>query len=78
MTAAAEAGATVLNYAEVVALRPVGGIVRGAELRDRLSGDSVSVEARAVVNATGPWLDELRRLEEPGVSRTASSRRAST
>ncbi len=39
----------------------------GAELRDRLSGETVSVEARAVVNATGPWLDELRRLEEPGV-----------
>ena len=67
VTAAAEAGATVLNYAEVVGLRKVDGVVLGAELRDRLSGDSVSVEARAVVNATGPWLDELRRLEEPGV-----------
>ena len=68
VTAAAEAGATVLNYAEVVGLRHGRRqVVRGAELRDRLSGDSVSVEARAVVNATGPWLDELRRLEDPGV-----------
>ena len=40
----------------------------GAELRDRLSGETFTVEARAVVNATGPWLDVLRRLEEPGVA----------
>ena len=67
VTAAAEAGATVLNYAEVVDLRMVDGVVRGRELHDRLSGETISVEARAVVNATGPWLDALRRLEEPGV-----------
>ena len=67
VTAAAEAGATVLNYAEVVELRMVDGVVRGAELLDRISGETISVEARAVVNATGPWLDTLRRLEEPGV-----------
>ena len=42
--------------------------MRGAEVRDRLSGDAVSVEARAVVNATGPWLETMRRLEEPGVA----------
>lgn len=68
VTAASEAGATVLNFAEVIDLRIVAGSVKGAEVRDRLSGETVSVEARAVVNATGPWLDTLRRLEDPGVS----------
>jgi glycerol-3-phosphate dehydrogenase len=68
VTAAAEAGATVMNFAEVVDLRLAGGLVRGAELRDRLSGDAFSIEARAVVNATGPWLETMRRLEEPGVA----------
>ncbi len=68
VTAASEAGATVLNFAEVVDLRIVGGTVRGAEARDRISGDVVSIEARAVVNATGPWLETLRRLEDPGVA----------
>ena len=67
VTAAAEAGATVLNYAEVVSLRTVAGQVRGAEVHDRLSGEIVAVEARAVVNATGPWLDTVRRLEDPTV-----------
>jgi len=68
VTAAAEAGATVLNFAEVADLRLVGGKVRGAELRDRVSGDAFSIEARSVVNATGPWLETIRRLEEPGVA----------
>jgi glycerol-3-phosphate dehydrogenase len=67
VTAASEAGATVLNFAEVVELRLVAGRVKGAEVRDRLTCETVSVEARAVVNATGPWLDTLRRLEDPGV-----------
>lgn len=65
VTAASEAGATVLNFAEVVDLRTVAGRARGAEVRDRLDGEMVNVEARAVVNATGPWLDTLRRLEDP-------------
>ena len=63
--AAAAAGAVVANYAEVVALRQVGGRVRGAELRDRRSGETFSVDARAVVNATGPWIDSIRALEDP-------------
>ncbi len=68
VTAAAEAGATVLNYAEAVELRSVAGRVAGADVRDRSSGETVSVDAKTVVNATGPWLETLRRLEEPGVA----------
>jgi glycerol-3-phosphate dehydrogenase len=37
-------------------------------VHDRLSGEILAVSARAVVNATGPWLDVLRRLEEPGLA----------
>ncbi len=62
--AAAEAGATVLSRAEVVALRSTGDRVSGAEIR--VDGEVVTVGARAVVNATGPWVDHLRRLEHPG------------
>lgn len=63
--AAAEAGAAVANYAEVVAFRHESGRVRGAEVRDRLSGETFSVSARTVVNATGPWTDRVRSLEDP-------------
>lgn len=62
---AEDLGATWLNYVEVEALRLSGGRVAGAELRDRLGGDSISLAARVVVNATGPWLDSIRALEDP-------------
>jgi glycerol-3-phosphate dehydrogenase len=62
--AAAEAGATVANYVEARALRITGGRVGGAEVVDALGGGSLSVTARAVVNATGPWIDHIRRLED--------------
>ena len=66
--AAADAGATVVNYAEVVELRSERGRIAGAEVRDELDGSVVSVAARAVVNATGPWVDRVRKLEEPGAA----------
>jgi glycerol-3-phosphate dehydrogenase len=62
--AAAELGATVLNYAEVVELR--GG--EGAEVF--VDGRSVAMSAKAVVNATGPWVDHVRRLEDPAAQRS--------
>jgi glycerol-3-phosphate dehydrogenase len=63
--AAAEAGAVLLNHAEVVGLRRQNGQVRGVDLRDRVDGAEFGVDATVVVNATGPWLDHLRRLEDP-------------
>jgi glycerol-3-phosphate dehydrogenase len=60
--AAERAGACVLNGAEVVALRTTRGRVVGAEVR--VDGRDVAVDARGVVNATGPWVDHLRRLED--------------
>jgi glycerol-3-phosphate dehydrogenase len=64
--AAADAGAVVLNGAEVVELRLTSGRVTGAEVRVD-GGRTVTVEARAVVNAAGPWVDRVRRLEDPAV-----------
>jgi glycerol-3-phosphate dehydrogenase len=66
--AAEDAGATVLNYAEVTELRIANGRLGGAEVRNRFAGESVTVRARVVVNATGPWVDRLRRLEDPGAA----------
>jgi glycerol-3-phosphate dehydrogenase len=60
--AAAEAGATVLNYAEVVAVRGVEGAEVAAD------GQTITVSARATVNAAGPWVDQVRRLDDPGAA----------
>ena len=62
--AAAAAGATVLNYAEVLELR-------GREGADVwIDGRVVSVRAKAIINATGPWVDQVRRLEDPSAKRS--------
>ncbi len=63
--AAAESGAVVVNGAEVVALRITGGRATGAGVR--VDGQDISVSSRAVVNSAGPWVDHVRRLEDPGV-----------
>jgi glycerol-3-phosphate dehydrogenase len=55
---AADRGAVLLNYAEVTAIRPDGAEVV-------VDGQTLSVTARKVVNATGPWIDRVRRLEDP-------------
>ena len=53
---AADAGAVVLNYAEVVALR-------GREGADvQADGRTIAVRADRIVNAGGPWVDRVRRL----------------
>ena len=69
--AAADAGATVLNHAEVVDLRRSRGRIDGAGVRDRFTHEVVAVRARTVVNATGPWVDRVRRLEDPRAAPTA-------
>ncbi|KUJ67214.1 glycerol-3-phosphate dehydrogenase [Streptomyces albus subsp. albus] len=66
--AAVEVGATVLNHAEVTGLRFTNGRVTGAELRDRLDGAEFGVNARLVLNATGPWVDHLRKMEDPNAA----------
>ena len=62
---AAELGATLANYAPVVALEKRHGAVSGAIVRDAESGRELTVRARVVVNATGVFADEVRRLDEP-------------
>ncbi len=66
--AAVESGAVALNHAEVTGLRFAGGRVTGAELRDRVDGTEFGVGARLVLNATGPWVDHVRAMEDPGAA----------
>ncbi len=64
---AREHGAVVANHVAAVGLLKRDGRVAGARLRDRLTGREWDLAARAVVNATGPFADGLRRLDDPGV-----------
>lgn len=63
--AAAMSGAGVANHMRVTGLiRTVAGMT-GAYLRDEVTGETGEVRAHLVVNATGPWADGVRRLEDP-------------
>ncbi|HEX2250729.1 MAG TPA: glycerol-3-phosphate dehydrogenase/oxidase [Gemmatimonadales bacterium] len=61
-------GALVANYMAVRALERTAGRVVGAQLEDRLTGARGVVRASVVVNATGPWADRVRRLEDAGAT----------
>lgn len=55
---ATERGAVVATWAKVTSfLKDANGRVRGVVARDELTGELKEVEARAVINATGPWTD---------------------
>lgn len=61
--AAARAGAVLSNYQRVASLSVVPDGLSSA-LLDGPEGEIV-VRCRAVVNATGPWSDGMRRMEDP-------------
>lgn len=46
-------------------LQDESGRVVGAEVEDCLTGNTTTVHARAVINATGPFADHIRRLDDP-------------
>lgn len=58
---AVRAGASACNYVEALQFLWQGSAVRGARVRDRLSGEEFDVRARMTLNAAGPWADYLER-----------------
>jgi len=67
---ARDAGAAVVNHAGVRRLTAMRGRTDGAVIADAITGSETRVRARVVVNAAGPWSDEIRRLDEPGAPPT--------
>ncbi|ACO47676.1 glycerol-3-phosphate dehydrogenase/oxidase [Deinococcus deserti] len=58
-------GGVALNHAPVTGLIHDSGRVTGARFRDTETGQDHEVRARAVVNATGVFVDDIRRMEDP-------------
>jgi glycerol-3-phosphate dehydrogenase len=53
------AGAVVRNHTELLAVDVAHGRVRGALLRDHLTGRDFRVDAGWVINCSGPWADRV-------------------
>lgn len=65
MQTALQSGAAVMNYCAVMGLIKEGKTVRGVEVQNCIDGDSLSLKARFVVNATGAFSDEVLRMDRP-------------
>jgi len=61
-------GAAISNYVAVDGFSRVGTQIAAAGVRDLLKGEAFELRASHFVNATGPWLDDVRRIDEPGVA----------
>ncbi|GGO25489.1 glycerol-3-phosphate dehydrogenase/oxidase [Deinococcus humi] len=60
-------GGVAVNHAPVTGLIIEGGKVVGAHWRDAETGQTHEARAKVVVNATGVFVDDLRRMEDPQV-----------
>jgi glycerol-3-phosphate dehydrogenase len=69
LVSAVEAGAVALSYAAVVGFEKEDGRIVGVRVHDREADRDVVVRARVVVNASGPWVDEVCSLDAPGSRR---------
>ena len=67
---ASEQGATLLNYVAVTGLqRDSDGFINGVVAADHEAGQHWEIAARAVVNATGAFCDQVRQMADPAASR---------
>ncbi|KAJ0415532.1 FAD dependent oxidoreductase-domain-containing protein [Aspergillus carlsbadensis] len=67
-------GSTVVNHMEVTGLeKDASGKLNGARLRDCIPGkdgkeaEEITIKARGIINATGPFTDSIRKMDEPDV-----------
>jgi len=61
---AREEGAVLLNHAGVESLLKQEGKISGARVKDLLSGEKFSVKAKVVINAAGPFVDQIRKMDD--------------
>ncbi|HLW00327.1 MAG TPA: glycerol-3-phosphate dehydrogenase/oxidase [Ktedonobacterales bacterium] len=67
---AAQHGADIANYAEVISFVTEQGKVTGAVVRDHIGNQEFTIQARHIINATGIFSEEVESLtgKEPQVS----------
>lgn len=70
---AAAQGALLLNYCPVIDLLHRDGRVAGVRYQAEGMSGPGEIEARCVVNATGVWVDELRRMDDAAVGRSTQA-----
>ncbi len=59
LRSAADAGAQICNYCSALELQRQNQTVTGLVARDEVANTELEISARLVINAAGPWIDEL-------------------
>lgn len=62
--AAVSYGAAILSYAEVTDFIYQEDQLSGVQVMDKVSDERFIIQAKAVVSAAGPWVDELREINK--------------
>ena len=61
--------AKILSYTEATEFIYKEDRVVGAKVKDTISGDKFAIKAKYVVNAAGPWVDELRQINHSKIGK---------
>lgn len=62
-------GAKLLNYVRALGLEKREGRLCGISCRDESTGREFAIRTKAVVNATGVFADEVRKMDDPAAAR---------
>ncbi|MEH7480054.1 glycerol-3-phosphate dehydrogenase/oxidase [Neobacillus drentensis] len=57
-------GVKAVNYSKMIELLYHDGKVIGAKVEDLLTGTVHDIYAKHIINATGPWVDSLRNIDQ--------------
>ncbi len=61
---AIEHGAICLNYCKIDGFQKENGKIIGVNAYDLETGETFGIKAKNVINAAGPWVDDLRKADE--------------
>ncbi len=62
-----EQGGTLLNYLRVKALIKENNILSGVVAEDLETGEQYEIKGRVIINATGVFVDDIRRMDDAAV-----------
>ncbi len=66
-------GATIINHVAVSGIIKENGKATGAKVTDSLNGETWQLNAKVVINATGPFADQIRMMDNPAATKILSA-----
>ncbi|MCW3788199.1 glycerol-3-phosphate dehydrogenase/oxidase [Plebeiibacterium sediminum] len=66
-------GATIINYAKATALIKKDNIIQGIEIEDEESGKRYNIRSKVVINATGVFVDTIRKMDNINADKIMTS-----